>query len=527
VSGSSSQGTRHLVLVLGDQLDHRSSAFDGFDVDRDAVWMAEVAREVEGAHQRRIAVFFAAMRHFRDELRDKHGRRVLYTEMPSAPSKDRGASFAEVLGKDVRKEKPERLILVEPGDYRVLDELRGAAEELGVPLEVRVDRHFYETLDGFRDWAEGKKELVLEHFYRKLRKREDILVDEEGKPEGDRWNYDADNRETFGKNGPGDLPHVRRFRPDEVTEGVLDLVQRRFGTHPGSLESFDLPVNHEEARAFLRDFIKHRLPLFGKYEDAMWEGETFLYHSRLSVMLNLKLLDPRECVGLALNAYADGHAPIAAVEGFVRQILGWREFIRGVYWTFMPDYIDKNALGCDLERDVPSFFWDGDTDMKCVSDAMGSVVRHGYAHHIQRLMVLGLFSQMLGVHPRRFHDWHMAMYLDAVDWVSLPNALGMSQYGDGGIVGTKPYCATGKYVDRMSNHCKGCRYDPKQAEGDRACPFTTLYWDFLARHRQRFDGNQRMNFQVKNVDRKDPDQLTRIRKHAAALRDRIDAGERV
>jgi len=516
------------VLVLGDQLDRNAAAFDGFDDDADAVWMAEVARETRepAAHQRRIAFFFACMRHFRDELRER-GKRVLYTEMPSAPSKDRGDEFAEVLAKDVRKERPERLIVVEPGDHRVLEQLRSAARSLDVPLEVRVDRHFYGTLDDFRDWADGKQELVLEYYYRQLRKAEGILVDDDGDPEGDRWNFDQDNRETFGRKGPGDLPHVRRFRPDEVTEGVLELVRKRFGDHPGSCDDFDLPVTHTEARTFLRDFVAKRLPKFGTYQDALWEGETFLYHSRLSAALNVKLLDPRECVDLAIDAYREGDAPLNAVEGFVRQILGWREFVRGIYWTFMPGYAEKNALECDPDRDVPSFFWDGETDMACVRDAMAGVVAHGYAHHIQRLMVLGLFAQLLGVHPYRFHQWHVAMYLDAVDWVSLPNALGMSQYGDGGIVGTKPYCASGKYIDRMSNHCKGCRYDPKKATGDDACPFTSLYWDFLARHRDRFAGNRRMAFQVKNVDRKDDDELVRIRKKARTIRERIDEGTRI
>ncbi|NNK64084.1 MAG: hypothetical protein HKO98_12865 [Gemmatimonadetes bacterium] len=272
--------------------------------------------------------------------------------------------------------------------------------------------------------------------------------------------------------------------------------------------------------------MRDRLPRFGTYQDALWTGEHELFHSRLSAALNLKLLDPRACIGAAIDAWADGHAPLNAVEGFVRQILGWREYVRGIYWHYMPDYADGNALDCS-DRDVPSFFWDGDTDMACVADAMEGVVRLGYAHHIQRLMVLGLFAQLAGVHPYRFHLWHMALYLDAVDWVSLPNTLGMSQFGDGGIVGTKPYCASGKYLRRQGAPCAGCRYDPDVATGADACPFTTLYWDFLMRHRDRLEEIPRMGFQLRNVDRKSEDERSALRDHAASLLDTLDGGGRL
>jgi deoxyribodipyrimidine photolyase-related protein len=303
-------------------------------------------------------------------------------------------------------------------------------------------------------------------------------------------------------------------------------VQERWPDHPGTLEGFAEAVTPEQAREALADFIRERLPSFGDHQDALWEGEPFLYHSRLSAALNLKLLDPRDCIEAAEDAWRAGEAPLNAVEGFVRQILGWREYVRGIYWHFMPDYASRNALECD-DVDVPGFYWTGETRMACVADALRNVLEHGYAHHIQRLMVLGLFAQLLGVHPYRFHEWHMALYLDAVDWVSLPNTLGMSQYGDGGLVGTKPYCASGRYIQRMGNHCGGCRYDPGTAVGEEACPFTTLYWDFLARHRERLDGNRRMKFQLANLDRKDPDELSRIQERARTLQGRIREGEDV
>jgi deoxyribodipyrimidine photolyase-related protein len=515
------------VLVLGDQLDPDSAAFDGFEPERDAVWMAEVEEEATHVrcHKLRIALFFAAMRHFRDELRERDID-VHYTELGRRRSQDRGADFAAVLAKDVRKLRPEGLVVTRPGDHRVLEALAEAARKLDLELEVREDRHFYSTPAEFSEWTDGRKQLVQENFYRALRRKHEILIGEDGEPEGGRWNYDEDNRETFGREGPGRIRRPRRFAPDELTQGVIDLVETRFAKHPGSLEHFDLPVTRRDARTFLRDFVRHRLPDFGTYEDAMWSGEPFLFHSRLSVALNLKLLDPRECVAAAVAAYESGKAPLNSVEGFVRQIVGWREFVRGIYWHFMPDYAESNALGCD-DRDVPSFYWDAQSDMRCVADGMRSVLDHGYAHHIVRLMVLGLFSQLLGVHPRRFHDWHMALYLDAIDWVSLPNTLGMSQYGDGGIMATKPYCASGAYVNRMSNFCGECRYDPKQAVGEDACPLTTLYWDFLASHRKAFGANRRMAMQMRNVERKPKADLAAIRRQAKTLRSRIDAGERV
>ena len=518
---------RYLVLILGDQLDRNSAAFDGFDPQQDAVWMAETAEEATHVwcHKMRLAFFFSAMRHFRDELRDG-GRFVHYHELTRRPSDDRGHSFADILSHDVQRLHPYKLVLVQPGDHRVLTMLREAAQDLECGVDILPDHHFYVDADYFKDYARDRKTLVLESFYRTLRKREHILVDSQGQPIGGEWNFDKENRKTFGKDGPGDIKQPRRFQVDAMTQDVIELVEARFPDHPGTLEEFDLPVTHDQARAYLRDFIEHRLPDFGTYEDAMWKDRPFLYHSRLSAVLNVKLLDPRSCVDKAVEAYEAGEAPLNSVEGFVRQILGWREFIRGVYWLHMPEYAKSNELDC-ADRDVPGFFWDGETDMACVADCMKSLIATGWTHHIPRLMVMGQFSLLLGVHPYQFHEWHMAMYVDAIDWVSLPNALGMSQYGDGGIVGTKPYCASGNYINRMSNYCKGCRYDHKKAAGENACPFTTLYWDFLDRHRNRFSPNRRMTFQMKNLERKPESDLKQIRSRANELRATIDGGGRM
>jgi deoxyribodipyrimidine photolyase-related protein len=518
---------RNLVLVLGDQLDPQGSALEGFDAHRDAVWMAENEEEATHVwcHKLRLAFFFSAMRHYRREAEER-GRTVHYHALTPRRSDDRGRGFGEILTRDVRRLQPERLIVAEPGDHRVRQDLEAAAGDLGIELEVRRDTHFLVGLEEFDEWARDRKSLVLETFYRQQRRHHGVLLTKQGEPVGGEWNYDEKNRETFGKKGPGKIRPPRQFRPDAVTREVMEMVEDRFSDHPGSLEHFSLPVTHGEALAAVRDFVEHRLPEFGTYEDAMWTGEPFLYHSRLSAALNVKLVSPRYCIDKAIEAYEAGHAPVNSVEGFVRQILGWREFVRGVYWNQMPDYARLNALRCD-DRGVPSFFWDGETDMRCVADCMRSVVDHAYAHHIPRLMVLGQFALLSGVHPLEFHRWHMAMYADAIDWVSLPNTLGMSQYGDGGIVGTKPYCASGRYIKRMSNYCSDCSYDPERATGDEACPFTTLYWDFLARHRKRLERNRRMGFQVRNLERKTAEELKAIRKRAAELLGRIDAGERV
>lgn len=512
-----SHEVRHLHLVLADQLDLNSVVFEGFDAETDAVWMAEVEEGEyhEWCHKLRVAFSLSAMRHFRSTL-EETGKQVHYTALSARAEDDRGASLSEVLRRDVEQLRPEKLILVHPGDYRVKEELVAEAKQLGIELEIREDGHFYDTIAGFGAWAEGRKVFLLEHYYRHMRKRHEILLESPGEPEGGAWNYDKENREAFDRKGPVEIPAVCGFPADAVSEEVVRLVKKRFDRNPGLLDDFDLPVNREDALVWLEDFIANRLPKFGAYQDAMWAEERTLYHSRLSCLLNVKLLEPRECVERAVEAYRKQKAPLNSVEGFVRQILGWREFVRGVYWLRMPDYLGMNFLGA--KEDLPSFFWDGKTDMRCVRDAMENVLRHGYAHHIQRLMVLGLFAQLFGVHPRSFHDWHMAMYLDAVDWVSAPNTIGMSQFADGGVVGTKPYCASGNYIHRMSNHCGSCKFKPGEATGERACPFTTFYWDFLGRNHDKLRGNRRMVFQLKNYERKSSATLEAISRRAERLR---------
>ncbi|MFN3495008.1 MAG: cryptochrome/photolyase family protein [Hydrogenophaga sp.] len=489
---------RHLVRVLGDQLNHDSSAFDGFDPARDVVWMAEVAEESEHvwSAQQRIAVFLSAMRHFAEHLRAQ-GLPLHHTRLGDAGNT---GTLAGELARAIQALQPQGLVLTAPGDWRVLQALRGVAEQHQLPLDLRDDTHFFSTVREFAAHAKGRKQLRLEYWYRELRQKHGILMD--GKqPVGGQWNFDADNRESFGKAGPQNVPPPSRFAPDAITQEVIAEVQTRFAKHPGRLQRFGWPVTRVQALEALNAFIEQRLPLFGQYEDAMWAGEAWLYHSHLSSALNLKLLNPREVVAAAEAAFHNGHAPLAAVEGFIRQILGWREYVRGIYWTQMPGYLDLNALNAQAE--LPAWYWTGNTDMACLKDAITQTLDLGYAHHIQRLMVTGLYALLLGVKPQAVHRWYLSVYVDAVEWVELPNTLGMSQFGDGGLMASKPYVATGKYIQRMSNHCKGCRFDPAQSTGNDACPFTTLYWDFLARHEAVLRKNPRMAMQMKNLDRLD------------------------
>jgi deoxyribodipyrimidine photolyase-related protein len=506
---------RNLIVVFGDQLDLNAAAFDGFDADRDVVWMAEVAHESTHVwtHKQRIALFLAAMRHFRDALRER-GDQVHYTQLDDAKQTDQ---LSQRLGIDLRALRPEQVIACRPGEWRVQQDLQEVCAENKVALEIREDRHFYTTPEDFETHAEGRKSLRMEFFYRELRKRFDVLMEANGKPVGGDWNFDKANRGSFGKSGPENPGAGPAHRADAVTQAVIDLVNARFAAHPGSLERFTWPVTRQEARRDLDKFIHERLPTFGQYQDAMWQDEPWLYHSLISSSLNLKLLNPREVVEAAEAAYHSGHAPIEAVEGFIRQILGWREYVRGIYWMHMPDYLDRNAMGATEE--LPDFYWTGETELECLRQSIGQTLEHGYAHHIQRLMVTGLYALLLGVQPKRVHEWYLAVYVDAVEWVELPNTLGMSQYGDGGLMASKPYVATGKYIQRMSNYCQACPMNPAKRTGADACPYTTLYWDYLLRHEEKLRQNQRMSLQVRNLDRISAKEKDAIRERAAHIRD--------
>lgn len=499
---SSKGRLRHLVIVLGDQLDANSAAFDGFDPHRDAVLQMEVLEEAAYIvqHKLRLAYFFASMRHFREEL-GALGRRVYYVSIDDPANT---GAFETEIARAQHAFDPERTIVLEPGDWRVAEKLR----RLPQPLEIRSDRHFLCSRSEFAAFMADHPRPILETFYRYMRKKTGILMDRYGKPIGGAWNFDAENRKSFGKSSPA-IPSLPAQKMDAITIEARDLVLKRFAENPGKLEDVNLPITRAQAIEQLNDFVSNRLPLFGTYQDAMRNGEPFLFHSRLSGPLNLHRLSPTEVMEAALKNEA---VPLNALEGFVRQILGWREYVRGVYWQRMPHYADENVLGAHLP--MPRIYWTGETEMRCLADAIAHTIEHAYAHHIERLMILGLFAMLLGVAPYEVHRWHMSMFWDAIDWVSLTNTLGMSQYGDGGALATKPYAASGNYIDRMSDHCRSCRFDPSKSIGEDACPFTTLYWNFLAKHRTRLSSNGRMRNQYLNLDRKDGSELQAIRRHA-------------
>lgn len=520
-----------LSLVLGDDLNSDSTLLKRLAATDDVLMVehgVETAFMPDGppVHKRRIAYQLSAMRHFADGLRAR-GVRLHYRNLEAAGSPDSGHSeggdaWGSAVAAALDELRPARLRVTRPGDLALEERLEALCRERGIPLEVLGDAHFLTTPAEFDRFMEGRSSPLLESFYRRIRRQEHILMTGEGKPEGGAWNYDSENRESFGRAGPAEVPAHPTFAHDETSREVRRLVESRFADHPGRDAAFDLPVTPEEAEVALKRFAEERLSRFGAVQDAMWTGEPFLFHSRLSAPLNLKLLDPRLVVSAAEQAYRGGHAPLNAVEGFIRQIIGWREYVRGVYFHYMPEYATRNAL--EAHEALPPVFWTGDSEMRCMSEMVGGLREHGYAHHIQRLMVAGLFAMLYGARPTEFNAWHIAMYIDAHDWVSVPNTIGMSLHADGGTVGTKPYAATGKYIHRMSNYCRHCPFDPNTASGDNACPFTTLYWTFLERHAERFRGNRRMTFQLKNLDRKGAGELAAIREREREVRKRAAAG---
>ncbi|MEO9066696.1 MAG: cryptochrome/photolyase family protein, partial [Caldimonas sp.] len=497
---------RDLVLVLGDQLSAASPAFDSFDKATDAVLMIEAAGEAEHvwSHKARIAIFLAAMRHFRDELRARS-----ITVHYIALEDDDEPTLAGRLAAALERLRPRRLRLVEAGEWRVANDVAAACATAGVSMRALDDRHFFCSRADFARWAgPHAKSLRMEFFYREMRRTHGVLLDDAGGPEGGRWNFDADNRKGWpksppGRAGPGLIAAPERFAPDALTREVIALVERRFAGNPGALADFAWPVSRSQALEALDAFVAARLANFGEHQDAMWTATPFGWHSLLSSSLNLHLLDPREVVAAAEAAYRRGDASLASAEGFIRQILGWREFMRGIYWRDMPAMAEANHL--QARRPLPAWYWTGATKMACAADAVGQTLRHGYAHHIQRLMVTGLFALLAGIDPKQVAAWYLAVYVDAVEWAELPNVASMALWADGGRFTSKPYVASGAYIDRMSNYCGGCAYAPTEADAARRdkplCPYTVLYWNFLDRHGSELGANPRTLFMMKHLER--------------------------
>ncbi|GHA20931.1 (6-4) photolyase [Devosia pacifica] len=505
-----------LVVVLGDQLTLGTGPLEALEREDTVILMAEVGTETTYAwhHKQKLVLVLSAMRHFAEDLRAEgwHVDYVQFTDDGNSHSLDGEVQRA------VERHKPERIHVIEAAEWRVQQMLLGWEGLTGVPVSIYEDQRFICSHATFNGWAENRKQWTMEFFYREMRKQTGLLLDAGGEPVGGRWNFDTENRKPAQK----DLftPKSRRFEPDDTTKAVMELVADRFGGNPGSLEQFGYAVTREDAEAARDSFIDELLPRFGDYQDAMLTGEPTLYHSVLSAYINIGLLDPLDVCKRAEAAYEAGDVPLNCAEGFIRQILGWREYVRGVYWQQMPDYRDRNAL--EANGTLPWFYWDGRTDMHCMAEALGQTLNDAYAHHIQRLMITGNFALIAGIEPQQVHEWYLAIYIDAFEWVELPNTLGMSQFGDGGLLGSKPYAASANYINKMSDYCSGCRYARGKRHGDDACPFNFLYWDFLARHRNAFSKNTRMKRTYMVWDRFDEAEQKAIRSTAAHYLDALE-----
>jgi deoxyribodipyrimidine photolyase-related protein len=466
-------------------------------------------------HKQKIVLVLSAMRHFAESLRAE-GLCVDYVRLDDEGNT---GSFTGELGRALSRHQVDRIIVTEPGAWRLWERMQTWGERFGTPVEIREDDRFLCSRAEFADWAEGRKSLRMEHFYRHMRRKTGWLM-ADSKPQGGRWNYDAENRKSL----PRDIavPRRRRFGPDAGTRQVISLVEASFADHFGDLASFGWAVTREEALQALHHFVTACLSQFGDYQDGMKAGEDFLFHSVLSPYINIGLLDPREVCQAALVAYEEGTAPLNAVEGFVRQVLGWREYVRGVYWTHMPAYADTNFL--DAERQLPEFYWTGETDMWCLRETIEATRRNAYAHHIQRLMITGNFALLTGISPAQVGAWYLIVYADAFEWVELPNTHGMALHADGGLLGSKPYAASGAYINRMSDYCARCKYNPRVKLGPQACPFNYLYWYFLTVNESRLRPNPRMGLPYRTLDRMAPERRQRITAEAEAFLGRLESG---
>jgi len=505
-----------LIPILGDQLSPDIASLVDADRDDTAILMMEVADETTYVrhHKRKIAFILSAMRHHAGALR-ADGWQVDYVRLDDP---DNTGSFTGEVARGVARHAPDRIVVTEGGEWRVQAMLEAWETLFGIPVDIRADTRFIASHATFAAWADGRKQLRMEYFYRDMRRATGLLMTGD-KPEGGQWNYDAENR----KPAKADLfvPERAAFAPDAITGEVLALVADRFADHPGKLDNFDFAVTAAQAQAAQAVFLRDALPRFGDYQDAMVTGEPYLWHAHLSPYVNCGLLDPVALCRAVEDEYRAGRVPLNATEGFIRQIIGWREYVRGIYWWSGPDYVERNFL--NATRALPAFYWTGETDMHCLSQAIGQTLDLAYAHHIQRLMVTGNFALLIGADPAAVHRWYLEVYADAYEWVELPNTLGMSQFADGGLLGSKPYASSGAYIDRMSDYCRSCRYDVKKRVGPDACPFNALYWDFLARNEEQLAKNVRLAMPYRNWRGMDDAVKQGLRDQAAGFLAGLDA----
>ncbi|MBR9791268.1 MAG: cryptochrome/photolyase family protein [Gammaproteobacteria bacterium] len=504
-----------LRLLLGDQLSREISSLKECNKSQDKILLAEVREEATYVkhHKKKIVLLFSAMRHFAKDLSDD-GYNVIYRRYDD---EDNQGSLLNEIKHACSQHSFDKVVVTFPGEYRVLKSMQQWQHQLGIPVEICDDDRFIATLEQFSEWAEGRKQWRMEYFYREMRKLTGLLM-EGDKPIGGKWNYDQDNRKAL----PADVspPKPYTVAPDDITSEVIELVEAEFADHMGDAKDFSYAVTRDEALKVLDQFIDQRFNQFGDYQDAMREGNVWLFHSHLSFYLNCGLLLPMEVMKAAEQAYFDGEAPLNAVEGFIRQILGWREYVRGFYWHCMPGLQQENYF--NHQRKLPDFYWTGHTNMNCMRQCIGDTKRHAYAHHIQRLMVIGNFSLLAGLSVEEVNEWYLLVYADAFEWVEMPNVSGMILFADGGNLASKPYVASGQYINRMSDYCKNCGYAVSKKTGKNACPFNYLYWDFLIKHRDKLSKNHRMGLIYKSLDRMSQDTLDAMQEQAKQLFAAID-----
>ncbi|MBS9525474.1 cryptochrome/photolyase family protein [Litoribacter alkaliphilus] len=497
-----------LRLILGDQLNHKHSWFAKTD-DSILYVMMEMKQETGYVmhHVQKITAFFLAMREFAGWLEER-GHQVLYLKLDDSKNKQ---SLPENLSGLIDVNEIQKFQYLLPDEYRLDKQLKSFCKDLKIESQAYDTEHFFTQREEMADFFKGKKSFLMETFYRHMRKKHEVLMDG-GEPEGGKWNYDQLNRKKL--TDPSLLQPPKRFRKN--IQDVLDMLEKMEVKHFGEIdpENFAWAISRAEGLKVLNYFCEELLPNFGTFQDAMHTEHAFLFHSRLSFLMNSKLLSPKEVIDKVIEAYhqAKGKIEISQVEGFIRQILGWREFMRGVYWAKMPDYAKLNKL--NHRRSLPKWYWSGDTKMNCLRHAISQSLTHAYAHHIQRLMITGNFALLANVHPNEVDEWYLGIYIDAIEWVEIPNTRGMSQFADGGIVGTKPYVSSANYIAKMSNYCKGCHYSKSKKVGEKACPFNSLYWNFYDRHRALFENNQRVNMMYRIWDKKPAEERTAILEQA-------------
>jgi deoxyribodipyrimidine photolyase-related protein len=491
---SIAMNTPRLLLILGDQLSFANPVLRHADPERDVILLAEVAEEAGYVpHNRhKIVLLFSAMRHFAAALESK-GYRVIYRRLSDGVTSLEAACKAALETTGCQSVE-----VCAPGEHRLWSAMQRWSERLSVPVSIHDDDRFLASIADFRHWAAGRKQLRMEYFYREMRKRYGLLLDD-GEPAGGKWNYDADNR--VGWRGQEPIPARRQHAPDAITRAVIAEVAEAFPDNPGELSRFRLAVTHEGAQADFDWFLEHALSRFGTYQDALVDDDRWVFHSLISMYLNCGLLEPLPVCQAVEARYRAGDCSLAAAEGFIRQILGWREYVRGVYWLLMPEYAERNTFSA--ERPLPEWFWNAETDLRCLSRAIGQSLDDGYAHHIQRLMVIGNFALLAGLDVKAVCEWYLAVYVDAYEWVELPNTAGMALHADNGAMASKPYAASGKYIQKQGDHCKQCRFNPAKMTGEDACPFNSLYWRFIDRHQDYLEKNARMGLILANWRKRD------------------------